>query len=246
MQLYNKIFQIDPNSYNLGQQFLKGLDNLQIVDIEKFNPSNVTIIIPKGLANQALFSWIKQYKNYILIDNGYWGNYNSKKKEWFRITYNSLHNFKYKKMYNRSNLLQWPDLSFNSTKEVDLVALPNSYQIQLYNMTRDQWIEETKNKLKDNKLPTIWRTKPNLKSKERFSSLFEQLKTTNRLITHISISAVEAALYNIDVVCHNECLAFLRQSLTYDEFLNHIAWSQYHIEEFNNSNAWNLFFGYTC
>lgn len=235
------MYQIDKESYEHQPNFVSSIKNLRITSIDQFDPNIPAIVLPKGFQNLELFQWVLTYRKYVLIENPYWGNYEQKERNWYRITYNSLQNYKYKSpSHSRKHLLSWPVRDWKTTNKNIIVALPNSYQIQLLGTTRDEWTNKIKQELKDEQ-NVIWRTKPNIKPKNRYVDFVEQLKNSKKVITFVSMAAIEAALYNIPVECDKQCSAHLLNTITKEQWLDHLAWSQYHIDEFLDGSAWKLF-----
>ena len=235
------MFQIDKDSYEKQPSFVSSLKNLKITSIDNFDPNIPAIILPKSFQDLELFNWVMNYKKYILIENPYWGNYEGKERNWYRITYNSLQNYKYNNpRYNRYCLLNWPIKDWKSTNKNIIVALPNSYQIQLLGTTREEWISKIEGELKD--IPNVvWRSKPNIKPKNRYAEFLTQLQEAKKVITFVSMAAIESSLYDVPVECSSYCAAYLLKRITKEQWLNHLAWSQFHKEEFLDGSAWKLF-----
>lgn len=235
------MYQIDIDSYEHQPNFVSTIKNLRITSIDQFDSNIPVIILPKGFQNVELFQYVLKHRKYVLVENPYWGNYEQKERNWYRISFNSLQNYRYNSpSYSRQHLLSWPVRDWETTNKNIIVALPNSSQIQLLNTTREEWIIKIKQELQ-NESNVIWRSKPNIKPKNRYVDFIEQLKEAKKVVTFVSMAAIEAALYDIPVNCNEKCSAHLLNTITKEQWLDHLAWSQFHTDEFLDGSSWKLF-----
>lgn len=238
---------LDNTDFRFLYSYLIKNDLAILTDIEKLDSNLPVFVPPKSLRNRELFNFILKNKNYILIDNGYWGNSDLKKKEWFRISVNSTHNFQVNQIpFSRKHLISWPARDWEITGKHKLVIIPNNRQILLSNISKESWVSQIEKTLRGEHV--IWRNKPKIKRQFRTINFIEDLKKSNLVYSHVSVAAVESALFDIPIITCPECAAYPvsenAKSISKDVWLDHLAWSQFHIDEFADGSAWKYFFKY--
>lgn len=219
----------------------------KIIDVENLDSRYPVVIFPKSLKNKFLYNFICTFKNYIMIENGYWGNYDFKKKKWYRISWKSVQNYKINSFpHSRKHLLTWPSRDWEIPTEKSTLIIVPSILTNLLDNTRDNWISETKDKFVNSS--TTWRYKPLKKGKNRLNDIIADFKIHSDIYTHTSVAAVEAALYDIPVTCSFFCAAYpvsqIENPISKDLWLEHLSWSQFHVDEFRDGTAWELTFQY--
>ena len=189
--------------------------------------------------------------NFFHIDNGYIGNHNYKTPWYYRISYNSLQNTEVKTPpYSRKHLLEidsrvWSD--WNTEGSYNLLVMPNQSNIFKYlGKDYNTWRRDTVKYYEGLRVPVKIREKEG-KRKARFNTILPLMRDAKLVITHHSMAAVEA-------LCLGKPIQILGQSAVehwqgqsdFDRtpMLEHIAWSQYNRDEFQDGTAWQCTFKY--
>lgn len=241
-------FQIPEDSgYSFMWKWLIDNNFGKIVKQENLQPEVPVVIVPKSLRSKVIYDHILKYKNYVMIEHAYWSNYNFKKRQWYRIAWKSMHNFTVKKItHSRKYLINWPQRNWINKSNKTLIVVPGS-MVKLLDTTKESWISATKEKF-CNLSDTTWRYKPQKKGMIRLNDILSDFKVHSHVYTHTSVAAVEAALYDIPVTCSPFCAAYpvsqIENPISKDLWLEHLAWSQFHVDEFRDGTAWELTFQY--
>ena len=247
-------FQVPENSKKLrGQLFTFLYANCDVKTISK--PEEIEkdrLLAFSHPFDDWVFDAITNDKsiNFFHIDNGYIGNIFHKRPMYYRISYNSLQNTKVKLMNtSRRDLLEihndlWSD--WDSGGEYNLLVMPNKSNIFKYmGEDYDTWRDKTI-KYYEGQGPLFVREKIG-KRKQRWQEILPMMKKAKKIITYHSMAAVEA-------LCVGKPIEILGQSAVQhwqnqfgfnrNEMLEHIAWSQFHRNEYEDGTAWDCTFKY--
>jgi len=215
-------------------------------------------ILIRSIAKRNLIEnrW-KQNKDFYYMDSGYFGNYKSSSnpsghKLWHRIVKNDL---------QHSDIIPRPDDRWKRlglqvkqqtrTGKHILLVLPSEKPCKFYKINLDEWIEETVFKIKRytdrpikirHKAPRHERLK---------NTIFDDLKNCHALVTYNSIAAVESVISGVpaftlaptaaDPVCDKDLRKLENPTIHHKDKLHawahHLAYGQFHIEEFKNGTA---------
>jgi len=213
--------------------------------------------------------WAGSYKNFLFdhcidnsrkfynLDSGYFGN--KKQKTFVRISVNEFQNTKtiVPRPRDRWDLLAIKDTCLKQGSTIVLVP-PDTKKIHLLNLkSEEQWIENTVNLIKqhsDRQIRIRYRPASRVDRIE-FNTFKDFLnKDTHCVIGHSSNALVEAAmwgipvialgssatqsLYSTDIVSIDD-IKPVDQDLKQD-WLNHLAYSQFNKEELLSGVAWEL------
>ena len=189
--------------------------------------------------------------NFFHIDNGYIGNHNYKKPWYYRISYNSLQNTKVKPIqYSRKDLLEvdkslWSE--WNEKGNYNLLVMPNPSNIFKY-LGKDYttWRRDTVKYYEGLKVPVKIREKEG-KRRARFQSILPLMRDAKKVITHHSMAAVEALCLGKPIeILGESAVQHWQGQFGFDrtQMLEHIAWSQFSREEFQDGLAWKCTFKY--
>ncbi len=247
-------FQVPENSKKLrGQLFTFLYANCDVKTITKAQEIEKDRFLAFSHPfDDWVFDAITQDKsiNFFHLDNGYIGNKLYKRPMYYRISYNSLQNTKVKTVkHSRRNLLEidndlWAD--WDSSGDYNLLVLPNQSNIFKY-MGEDyqSWKDKTI-KYYEGQGPLIVREKIG-KRKQRWQEILPMMKKAKKVITYHSMAAVES-------LCLGKPIEILGQSVVQhwqnqfgfkrEEMLEHIAWSQFSRDEYENGTAWRCTFDY--
>ncbi len=200
-----------------------------------------------------LKEWADAGRKFIEIEYGYWGELDKKGHVLTkRVTYCNSHNSNMKQVpFSRIQYLNPPPASWQTQRgDYLLVPLPNDeFLFKRKNITLDQWQSEMLDFLKpywDG--PIKWREKRGTKGGLRQKTFRLDLQGCHAVVGERTMACVEAALlgypaYSIDISAVTPLMGnnfleiknpILRDRTSWYE---HIAWSQFHIEEFNKGSA---------
>lgn len=195
-----------------------------------------------------LKEWLQKGNNYIEIDYGYWG-LNIPRRNSRRITYNGSHNIKKNKVpFSRINTLIPNIEPWKQNRGTSLLLIepqPKILQERLgisFSEWQKQFIENLSNYWDG---PYKWRRKAGGKNAGRWPSFLEDLKNSHAVLGERTMACVEAVMlgypaYTTDIstvsLLMGNDLSKLRNPDFPDrtEWLEHVAWSQFYTEEFND------------
>ncbi len=237
--------------------FAKG-SKLRIEDYN-FNFSNTPIMIRSMTKRKLIHECWKNEHTFYYMDSGYIGNYKSKFnpmgfKLFHRIVKNDV---QHNKIINRSDD-RWKKLDYTIHDRKQgrhiLLVTPSDKPCKFYGINRDTWVKETIDKIKQyTDRPIVVRDKVS-RPERIIKTIFDDLIDCHALVTYQSIAAVESVLHGIpaftlaptaaDPVCDKD-LSLIETPTKQDKdkiykWACHLAYGQFHIEEFKNGKAWRL------
>lgn len=202
--------------------------------------------------------WISGHTFYYM-DSGYVGNYKSHAnpygwKLWHRIVKNDIQHSKIiDRPDDRWKRLEYPIESRKQGKHILLVT-PSEKPCKFYGIERDDWVAQTVAEIKKHTdRPIVIRNKT-IRQQRITKTIFEDLTNCHALVTYQSIAAVESVLFGVpaftlaptaaDAVCDKE-LSLIETPTLQDrdkiyKWACHLAYGQFHIEEFKNGTAWRI------
>jgi ribosomal protein S6 len=202
-----------------------------------------------------------QEKNHTFyyMDSGYVGNYKSTAnphgwKLYHRIVKNDVqHNKIIDRPDDRWRKLDYPILKRKQGNHILLVT-PSEKPCKFYGIDRDLWVNETVAEIKKHTdRPIVIRDKA-VRQQRITKTIFEDLENCHALVTYQSIAAVESVLYGVpaftlaptaaDPVCDKdvsliECPTHQDEHKIY-KWACHLAYGQFHVDEFKNGTAYKL------
>lgn len=232
--------------------------NLQIEDYEYDFGDNPIMIRSMGKRKLIHECWESNHTFYYM-DSGYVGNYKSTAnpygwKLWHRIVKNDV---------QHSNIIDRPDdrwrrLDYPIEKRKQgthiLLVTPSEKPCKFYGIERDTWVEQTVAEIRKHTDRPI-RIRDKAPRQQRINrTIFDDLKDCHALVTYQSIAAVESVLYGVpaftlaptaaDPVCDKN-LSLLENPTLQDwdkinKWAHHLAYGQFHINEFKNGNAYRI------
>ena len=237
--------------------FAKGA-SLPIKDYNyKFKDNPIMI---RSMGKRKLINWcIENNHTFYYMDSGYIGNYKSKSnpnswKLFHRIVKNDVqHNKIIDRPSDRWDRLSYPIIKRKSGKHILLVT-PSEKPCKFYGITRDEWVSETVEEIKKHTdRPIRIRDKANRRQRIT-NTIFQDLNDCHALVTYQSIAAIESVLYGVpaftlaptaaDSVCDKD-LSLIENPTVQDldkiyKWAHHLAYGQFHIEEFKNGDAYRI------
>ena len=200
-----------------------------------------------------LKEWIAAGRPWIEIDYGYWG-LDTPRRATRRVTYCGHHNMKmHARPYSRSNLFPAPAQQEWQRRPGEYVLVPmpiNELLVGRRGITTPEWCEQIKTEVsKYWDGPIVWRKKAGGKAL-RFQHFQNQLSKAHAVVGERTMACVEAVLSGIPAYTVDTSMTTLLMggvenlaNIQYPDrtdWWDHIAWSQFHIDEFVNGNVAEL------
>lgn len=201
----------------------------------------------------------KNKHTFYYMDSGYVGNYKSKAnpagfKLWHRIVKNDVqHNEILNRPDDRWKRLDYPILQRQTGRHILLVT-PSDKPCKFYGIDRTAWVNQTVEKIKEyTDRPIVIRDKASRPTRI-VNTIFNDFADCHAVVTYQSIAAVESVLHGIpaftlaptaaDPVCDKD-LSLIEDPTKQDKdkiykWACHLAYGQFHIDEFKNGKAWRL------
>jgi len=243
--------------------FAKGA-NLTIQDYDTdFRNSPILI---RSMGKRKLIHWCwKNSHTFYYMDSGYVGNYRSQSnphgwKQWHRIVKN---NVQHSEIIDRPDD-RWQRLNYTIEKPKSgshvLLVTPSEKPCKFYNVNRDQWVKEIAEEIKKYTDRPIRIRNKSARQTRLNKTIFEDLKDCHALVTYQSIAAVESVLYGVpaftlaptaaDPVCDKN-LSSIETPTAQDrdkiyKWAHHLAYGQFHIDEFKDGSAYRILINENC
>ena len=188
------------------KDFMKGTeaeystwDKIQQTSVE--NP-----VVLRGMTKgKYIHQCWKDKRPFYYIDTGYVGNL-SKRKHYHRLVKNNVQNTQVRDVPDdryRRLAQRHPEVNFNGWRSQGrsiLLVTPSEKTCKFYGITRQKWIDETTEKLRQHTdRPIIIRDKGLRRERVGAGSLFSQLEQDNvyAVVTYQSIAAIESVCYGV-------------------------------------------------
>lgn len=239
--------------------------NLPIYDYHDDYPERESILIRSMGKRKLIKQCWQNNKTFYYMDSGYLGNYKSKSnpygwKLWHRIVKNDVqHNEIIDRPDDRWKRLDYPIEKHKQGKHILLVT-PSEKPCKFYGINRDDWVSSTVQEIKKyTDRPIVIRDKAP-RTQRIVKTIFDDLKDAHALVTYQSIAAIESVLHGVsafttaptaaDPVCDKD-LSLIESPTVQDEdkiykWACHLAYGQYHIDEFKNGTAFRLLMNENC
>ncbi len=236
-----------------------------IVNTENFNynDSNEPIILRGILKKKIIHKCWKENRTFYFMDTGYFGNEKTSSnpngwKYWHRIVKNDLqHNEIISRPDDRFRHFNKKFQPWKKTGRKILIAAPDDKPCRFYGTTRDQWIQNTVEKLKEyTDRPIVVRERVKNRTARIVQNTLQEALDDDifALVTFNSIAAIESVFYGIPAftLAPNAAQPVALQDLSkinepyYPDkdklyaWACHLSYGQYHISELKNGKAKDL------
>ena len=248
-------------SKNLTDEYVNMFANGANLPIRDYNYEfKDNPIMIRSMGKRKLINWcIDNGHTFYYMDSGYVGNYKSKRnpngwKFYHRIVKNDVqHNEIVDRPADRWAKLEYPILERKSGKHILLVT-PSEKPCKFYGIDRDEWVSETVDEIKKYTDRPIKIRDKAPRQQRITNTIFDDLNDCHALVTYQSIAAVESVLYGVpaftmaptaaDPVCDKD-LSLIESPTVQDKdkiykWACHLAYGQFHVEEFKNGTAWRI------
>ena len=236
---------------------------LPIYDYDNY-PNNKDILIRSMGKRKLIHECWKYNKTFYYMDSGYIGNYKSSSnpqgwKLWHRIVKNDVQHSKIiDRPDDRWKRLDYPIKTCKQGNHILLVT-PSEKPCKFYGIDKEDWIKSTFKEIKKyTDRPIVIRDKAPRQHRIT-KTIFDDLNNCHALVTYQSIAAVESVLYGVpaftlaptaaDPVCDKD-LSLIEHPTRQDQdkiykWACHLAYGQFHIDEFKNGVAYRILKGLT-
>jgi hypothetical protein len=226
---------------------------------------NSPILIRSMSKRKLIHDCWKKNHTFYYMDSGYVGNYKSSInphgwKLWHRIVKNNIqHNNIIDRPDDRWHKLDYPIHQQKQGIHILLVT-PSEKPCKFYGIVRDTWVHNTVAEIKKYTDRPI-RIRDKVARQARINrTIFEDLKDCHALVTYQSIAAVESVLHGVpaftlaptaaDPVCDKD-LSCIENPTRQEKdkiykWACHLAYSQFHIEEFKDGSAYRTLLNENC
>ena len=220
------------------------------------DPILIRSIVKKDLIKKRL----AEKKTFYYMDSGYFGNYKSIGnpngwKIFHRIVKNDLqHNEIIKRPPDR-----WEQLGIKLYKQKRngrhiLLVLPSAKPCKFYDIDLNEWTESTIAKIKKyTDRPIVVRDKAG-RTERLKNTIYKDLEKCHAVVTFQSIAAIESVAFGVpaftlaptaaDPVCDKDLSKLENPTIHHidklEAWAHHLAYGQFHINEFKNGKAWRL------
>lgn len=216
--------------------------------IDKVPEDNILISVHHPPWRYPYNEWIKQGRQHIEIDYGYWGK-NNPRRNTRRVTYNGSHNLKMKSPpHSRIHTLDPKVQKWQRDRGDYLLLIEPQQEIvfERLGIFMSDWKKQLLDKITPFwQGPIKWRRKAGGKNPGRWPSFLEDLKGSHAVVGERTMACVEAVIlgypaYTVDYsavsLLMGTDLSCLSSPVLPDrsEWLEHIAWSQFHPDEFGD------------
>lgn len=232
--------------------------NLPIYEYNNY-PDNQAILIRSMTKRRLIKNCWKNNHTFYYMDSGYIGNYKSDinpfgLKFWHRIVKNDVqHNKIIDRPDDRWKRLNYKIEARKQGKHILLVT-PSEKPCKFYNIDRAEWVSKTIIEIKKYTDRPIKIRDKAPRQQRITNTIFQDLDNCHALVTFQSIAAVESVLYGVpaftlaptaaDPVCDKD-LSLIETPTQQDKdkiykWACHLAYGQFHTDEFKNGVAYKL------
>lgn len=195
--------------------------------------------------------WAAAGNSYIEIDMGYWG-LDTPRRDTKRVTYNNSHNLNMLSSvpYSRKDTLNPPVLPWNKRKgDYVLIIEPNpNTMTERKGINMSQWREMMLDLITPHWKGEIkWRVKKGGKNRTRWKTFVEDVKNCQAVVGERTNACAEAIMLGCPAYTIDDTITTLLMGKDLsqianpiypdrDAWIEHVAWSQFHNDEFNNGS----------
>lgn len=254
-------------SKNLSDEYINMFAQGANLPIQDYNSNfgNNAILIRSMGKKQLIYQCWETHHPFYFMDSGYVGNYKSSSnpygwKLWHRIVKNNVqHDIVIDRPDDRWRKLNY-SIESRKTGTHILLVTPSEKPCKFYGIDRDTWVKNTVDEIKKyTDRPIIIRDKAT-RQKRITKTIFEDLNNCHALVTYQSIAAVESVLYGVpaftlaptaaDPVCDKDLSLIETPSIQHKDKIYkwacHLAYGQFHVDEFKNGTAYKILMDENC
>jgi len=231
---------------------------LPIYDYDQY-PDNQPILIRSMGKRKLIHNCWENNKTFYYMDSGYVGNYRGATNPYGWKLYHRI----VKNDVQHSDIIDRPDDRWKKLEIVlhkrkqgkhILLVTPSEKPCKFYGIDRDQWVKDTVNKIGKYTDRTIIIRDKAPRPERIQKTIFHDLENCHAMVTYQSIAAVESIMYGVpaftmaptaaDPVA-NKDLKNLEDPLWADKetiykWACHLAYGQFHTDEFKNGTAYRM------
>lgn len=217
---------------------------------EHINP-DTPVICGADVTNWFVRKWLNAQQPAVYVNRGYVGNHTTKLRRLWRYSVNAWANTKILSVpFSRWSMMQLPRHAWKVKQVKNVLIAPSKIIRNTWDSeTTMSWSQEIQNQFPGANVKI--RFKKNTPS-ERWSDLWQDLDWADLVVSHSSAITCEAFWYGKKVISLKPCLTWAAQKTTLEDWQNpqepelrdawheHLAWSQFTVEEWASGEALNL------
>jgi len=243
-------FQITQQA-SLDNPWFHNWKNIKIVDSWENVSNDLPVIIGSDLLKGEVRHWLKNSQPAIYIGRGYLGNHTGRGRYWWRYSVTDWANIKLMPVpYSRWDLLGLPKHPWKVNSIKNILLAPSKMTGHMWEPNQDgNWTDALMDKFPG---ATV-RIRPKArKSGLRWGTLWDDLDWADLVIAQSSAITCEAFWYGKKVISLEPCPTWAAgrtlldnwqdptEPVGRDQWHEHLAWSQFSIEEWETGQALDL------
>lgn len=235
-----------------NNDWLKYRKDVTILDSwEKADPTQV-VIAPSNLLHAPVRSWMNNKQPAIYIGRGYVGNHLHKTRKWWRYSINGWANIKIENIpYSRWRMLNLPKHPWKVKQIKNILIAPSKMTSPIWDPQLEfRWAEHMATKFPGAEVKIRYKGKST--SHSRWVTLWDDLDWADLVVSQSSAITCEAFWYGKKVLSTEPCPTWAAGRTTLDNWQDptepslrdawheHLAWSQFTIDEWVSGEALNI------
>lgn len=217
----------------------------EVTEVVVKTPDQVSsddIVVCSGdLTHEHVRRWIERNQTAIYIARGYLGNHLHKQRNWWRATVNGWANLTaFKPPHSRWDLLGLPRHPIKPASDQRVLIAPSKMTTEFWTGEKPHiWAERMSREYAGHDVRIRYKEG---KSGSRWATLFQDLAWADLVVSQSSAITVEAKWFGCQTRSTEPCPTWV--DLPHDEWLEHIAWSQFTNAEWASGEALKLICSY--
>jgi hypothetical protein len=252
--------QLLTHEYPQDHPWLPGIrsqfDHIHFVDDLQNVREDVLVIAGSDIRSWHIRNWLNRQQPALYIGRGYVGNHATKHRELWRVSVNSWANTKLLSVpHSRWAVMNLPRHPWKVTQVKNVLIAPSKLTtLSWSNMNPDQWAENMAAKFPGANIKIRYKAR---KPWQRWETLWADFDWADLVVGQSSAITCEAFWYGKKVISTEPCLTWAAERATVDDWQNpsepklrdawheHLAWSQYTVQEWTSGEALRLINQYT-
>lgn len=209
------------------------------------------VICGSDLSHYYVRKWLNNRQPAVYVGRGYVGNHTAKKRRLWRASVNAWANTKLQAIpYSRWNKMQLPRHAWKVKKIKNVLLAPSKIDRNNWdNQTAASWVCTLQSQFAGAEVRTRFKKST---PAERWADLWQDLDWADLVVSHSSSITCEAFWYGKKVISLKPCPTWAAEQSTLDDWANprepelrdawheHLAWSQFTVEEWSSGQALDL------
>ena len=226
-------------------------DHLHFVDDWRDIRPDMLVIAGSDVRSWYVRHWLNRRQPALYIGRGYVGNHTEKHRRLWRASVNGWANTQLQPVpYSRWNLMNLPRHAWKVDRVKNVLIAPSKLTTLSWSHTSpEQWAESQAAQFSGANVKIRYKAR---KPWQRWQTLWEDFDWADLVVAQSSAITCEAFWYGKKVISTEPCPTWAAGRNTYDDWQNpcepvlrdawheHLAWSQYTVEEWTSGQALKL------